>query len=41
MSPCVSDNVIMRLFDYDMGRKDEIVGTIYFNIKDIINGIYK
>lgn len=30
----------MRVFDYDMGQKDEIIGTNLFKISDIIRGEY-
>lgn len=38
MSPCQSEHLIMRLFDYDMGGKDEIAGSQLFNINDILAG---
>lgn len=31
----------MRLFDYDMGGKDEIAGSQLFNINDILAGKLK
>lgn len=41
MSPCVSNNVILRLYDYDAGKKDENVGCQYFKLDDIREGVFK
>lgn len=41
MTPCQSEYVIMRLFDYDMGGKDEIAGSQLFKISDILSGQVK
>ena len=41
MSPSVSDSVMLKLYDYDRGRTDEIVGSQQFKIDDIKNGVYK
>ncbi|CAD8085861.1 unnamed protein product [Paramecium sonneborni] len=38
MTPCQSEYIIMRLFDYDMGGKDEIAGSQLFRIPDILSG---
>lgn len=38
MIPSASDNLIMRLYDYDFGSKDEIVGCQMFKISDIQRG---
>ena len=38
MSPCQSEYLIMRLFDYDMGGKDEIAGSQLFKIDEILSG---
>mgnify|MGYP001810003025 CR=1 FL=1 len=37
-NPCSSENLIIRVFDYDMGQKDEIIATNLFKISDIIRG---
>ncbi|KAM3144321.1 hypothetical protein pb186bvf_003485 [Paramecium bursaria] len=39
-NPCSSENLIIRVFDYDMGQKDEIIATNLFKISDILRGQY-
>lgn len=36
--PTVSENVRLKLWDYDRGSEDELVGSCNFSIKAIMNG---
>ena len=36
--PSISSFVKLKLYDFDSGKKDELVGSMYFEIKDIQEG---
>jgi len=38
--PNVNMNLSMKLYDYDAGRIDELIGSNYFDKKKITNGDY-
>lgn len=39
--PCVSGRLIIRVWDYDALKEDDIVGTVAFDWHDIQRGLYK
>lgn len=39
--PSISSFVKLKLYDFDSGKKDELVGSVYFEIKDIQEGKFR
>jgi Ca2+-dependent lipid-binding protein len=35
--PLASDRLVIKLFDYDMGKSDEIVGSLVFSLKKLVS----
>jgi len=36
--PSINDHIIFKLYDWDMGQKDELVGSSSFSKKDVLTG---